>query len=369
MRKALDTVRGNVLLKHSLIALLAAALVLLVMESVSPFRQGQLAMMAYYAIAAGGLTVLTGLSGQLSLGHGAFMAIGAYTTALLLQEREGALPMIVIILIAALVATVVGAIVGVAAARLHGPYIAGATLALAVAVPGIALHFSSVFGGEQGLNVKVPEVPRLADDALYFLTGTETSTSEWVAYSAWFLLIIVYFLLANLSASRIGRRWRAVRDDEVAASLAGIDLGRDRVVAFVVSAACAGVAGALLALASRLAAPGSFSLVLSLTLLSAVVLGGLGSLLGALLGSGLLALLPNLATSIGSSMGLSDVKAAELSPLVIGLTTMLVILLAPAGVVGSVRQLLAGRGPRATTAAAGTPGAGADTPTVAEPRG
>ncbi|GAB3753614.1 branched-chain amino acid ABC transporter permease [Yimella radicis] len=359
MRSAVTTVRGNPLLRHLLLGLLAAALVILVMESVDPFRQGQLAMMAYYAIAAGGLTILTGLNGQLSLGHGAFMAIGAYTTALLLQDREGALPTLLIIALSALAATVIGAVVGVAAARLHGPYIAGATLALAVAVPALALHFSETLGGEQGLSVMVPEVPKLADDALYFLTGTQTTPSEWVAYSGWFLLIFVYILLANLSSSRVGRRWRAVRDDEVAASLAGINLGRDRVIAFVVSAACAGIAGALLALANRLAAPGSFSLTLSLTLLSAVVLGGLGSLTGALLGSGLLALLPNFATNAGTSAGLTDIQAAQLAPLIIGLTTMLVILLMPGGIVGGIRKLWARRPGRG-----GGPGAAADSPTV-----
>jgi branched-chain amino acid transport system permease protein len=293
--------------------------------------------MAYFAIAAGGLTVLTGLNGQLSLGHGAFMAIGAYTTALLYQDPEPAVPMIGVLVAAAAVTLVVGALVGVAAARLHGPYIAGATLALAIAVPGIALFFGDSLGGEQGLNVLVPDIPVWVADAAFFVTGNEISRSKYIAYIGWLTLIVVFVLLANLARSRTGRIWRAVRDDEVAAEIAGIDLGRARVLAFVVSAACAGLAGAVMAMAVRITAPSGFTLTLSLALLSAVVLGGLGSLFGALVGSALLTFLPQVVTSWGQDAGLSDVRAAELSPFVYGLTMMLVILLAPAGIVGSIR--------------------------------
>jgi len=341
------------------LALAAVVAIIIVLESASAFRQIQLAQVAYLAIAAGGLTVLTGLNGQLSLGHGAFMAMGAYGVALLLEHQN--LPVLLMLAIATLVAAVIGVIVGAAAARLHGPYLAGATLALAVAVPGIALHFSSVFGGEQGIRVQPPEVPRWADDGLFLITGTETSRSEWLAYLAWALLVLTYLLLANLGASRVGRRWRAVRDDSVAAQLAGIDVGRARVSAFVVSAACAGLAGGLMAMVTRIVAPSGFSLTLSLTLLSAVVLGGLGSLTGALLGATLLTLLPSLVTNVGVDVGLSDVQAAELAPLAIGLLTMVVIVFAPRGLVGSLRSLFRrmprrnGAVPRTTSSTPATP--------------
>ena len=210
-------------------------------------------------------------------------------------------------------------LIGAAAARLRGPYLAGATLALAVALPGIALHFKGTFGGEQGLRLRVPETPQWVLDAAYFVTAHDLTRSKYVAYLAWFTLVVVYLLLANLGRSRVGRRWRAVRDDEVAAELAGIHLGRARVSAFVVSAAAAGAAGAIMALAVRLTAPTGFTLTLSLTLLTAVVLGGLGSLPGALVGAALLTFLPSVITDAGTSAGLDDIKAAELAPLVYGL--------------------------------------------------
>ncbi|GAA5112598.1 branched-chain amino acid ABC transporter permease [Haloechinothrix salitolerans] len=323
--------------RHLLLAGAGLIAVILVLESTSAFRNGQFAVMAYMGIAAGGLTVLTGLNGQLSLGHGAFMAIGAYTTALLLSDRDSAPPLLVVLLVATLVTLVIGAGVGVAAARLHGPYIAGATLALAVAVPGIARYFQDTLGGEQGLTVTVPDVPGWFADAAYFVTANDLSSSKYVAYIGWISLIVTYVLLANLSRSRVGRTWRAVRDDDVAAEIAGINLGRARVLAFVVSTACAGLAGAVLALAVRLAAPSGFMLTLSLALLSAVVLGGLGSLTGALIGAALLTFLPQVVTGIGLDAGLTDLQAAELAPLVYGLTTMLVVILAPAGIVGTAR--------------------------------
>ena len=340
----LSRVSESTLLRHLVLALAGMVVIVLVLESTSAFRNGQLTAMAYLGIAAGGLTVLTGLNGQLSLGHGAFMAIGAYTTALFLQDTEPALPVVGVLVVATLVTLLVGAVVGVAAARLHGPYLAGATLALAVAVPGIAVYFTDTLGGEQGLNVLLPEIPDWFADAVFFLTAHDMTTTRYVAYIGWIALVLTFVLLANLSRSRVGRTWRAVRDDEVAAEIAGINLARARVLAFVVSTACAGLAGGVMALAVRITAPSGFMLTLSLTLLTAVVLGGLGSLLGALIGAALLTFLPQVATGFGADLGLSDVQSAELAPLAYGLVMMLVILLAPAGIVGSVRGWWARRG-------------------------
>lgn len=323
---------------HLVLAALGVVAILVVLTGVDDFRAVQLTQMAYLGIAAGGLTVLTGLNGQISLGHGALMAIGAYTTALLLQDEEPALPLLAILVVATVVTLSVGALIGVAAARLHGPYLAGATLALAVAVPGIALYFDETLGGEQGLRVRVPDAPDWVLDAAYFVTGQDLTPSKYIAYLGWFTLVVAYVGLANLSRSRIGRRWRAVRDDEVAAELAGVGLGRARVSAFVVSAAAAGAAGFVMALTVRLAAPSGFTLTLSLTLLTAVVLGGLGSLAGALVGAALLTFLPQVVTDFGVSAGLDDIRAAELAPLVYGLVMVAVILLAPSGFVGSLRS-------------------------------
>jgi branched-chain amino acid transport system permease protein len=340
MRDRISSLRDHVLARHLAAALLGLVVVVLVVESVSDYRNTQLASMAYLGIAAGGLTVLTGLNGQLSLGHGALMAIGAYTSALLLPDNESSLPLSVVVLAAVLVTLVVGAAVGLAAARLHGPYLAGATLALAVAVPGIALYFKETLGGEQGLRVVMPDIPVWVLDAVFFVTGQDLTRSRITAYVGWLTLIVVFVLLANLGAGRTGRRWRAVRDDEVAAELAGIDLGRARVSAFMVSAAAAGAAGAILAFTVKLAAPSAFTLTLSLTLLAAIVLGGLGSLAGALIGAALLTFLPSVVTDLGTDAGLSDIQAAELAPLVYGLVMVAVLLLAPAGLVGSLRGAL-----------------------------
>ncbi|HWM03306.1 MAG TPA: branched-chain amino acid ABC transporter permease [Actinophytocola sp.] len=326
--------------------------VVVVLESTSAFRNAQFASMAFYGIAAGGLTILIGLNGQISLGHGAFMAIGAYTAALMLQGDEP-LPLAVVLAAATGVTLVAGAVVGVAAARLHGPYLAGATLALAVAIPGIPLYFSETLGGEQGLSVRVPEIPDWFADAVFFVTGQDMSRSRYLAYLGWFCLIVTFVLLANLARGRVGRTWRAVRDNEVAAELAGINLGRARVLAFVVSATCAGLAGGLLALSARIAAPSGFTLTLSLLLLSAIVLGGLGSLVGALIGAALLAFLQQVVTGFGQDLGLSDVRAAELAPLIYGLVTVLVVLFAPAGIVGGLRAARRRRADRGTSSSSG----------------
>lgn len=343
--------------RNLLFAILGLVVAVAVLASVDPFRQGQLATMAYYGIAVGGLTVLTGLNGQLSLGHGALMAIGAYTTALLLPASGSGLPLPVVLLAAVVVTLAVGALVGVAAARLHGPYIAGATLALAVAVPGIATYFSGGLGGEQGLVIATPSPPAWFDDAVYFLTAQDLSPDSYVAYVGWIALVVTYLLLANLSVTRPGRIWRAVRDDDVSAEIAGIDVGRARVTAFVVSAGCAGLAGSILALSVQLAAPSGFTLTLSLALLTAIVLGGLGSLLGALIGAALLTFLPQVLSGAGQGLGLSDLQSAQLAPFAYGVVLVLVVLLAPAGLVGQVRALARRRARPAPAPTTPTPAA------------
>lgn len=330
--------------RNLLTVLVGFAVVVVVLETTSPFRNSQFATMSYYAIAAVGLTVLTGLNGQISLGHGALMAVGAYTTALLLGDADGGLPFPLAMLAAAAVTAVTGIVVGAAAARLHGPYLAGATLALAVGVPGLAVYFDGVLGGEQGLPVSAPRPPDWLDDAVYFVTANELTSAKYLAYIGWVTLLLVVFGLANLMGGRYGRAWRAVRDDEVAAELAGLRLGRLRVLAFVVSAACAGLAGSVLAMVVRLAAPSGFTIVLSLSLLTAVVVGGLGSIAGALLGSALLVFLPPAVTNVGTSVGLTGVQAAQLAPFVYGVVLVVAMLAAPGGLMGLLRRLRRGFG-------------------------
>jgi branched-chain amino acid transport system permease protein len=341
----------STLLRHLLVLLVSAVAAVILLEITDPFTNSQLATLTYYAIAAGGLTVLTGMNGQISLGHGALMAVGAYTTALFLGVDGEPLPLPLILLISVVTATVVGGLVGVAAARLHGPYLAGATLALAVGLPGLALYFKDTLGGEQGLRVRAPQPPDTFKNFISFVSGNPPSGTKWLAYVGAICLLLTFFLLANLVRSRIGRTWRAVRDQEVAAELAGINLGTWRVLAFVVSAACAGLAGGVLALVVRLSAPSGFTLVLSLSLLTAIVIGGLGSLLGALLGSALLVFLPPYVTNLGGDFGLDQTEAAQLAPLVYGVVLILAMIFAPAGFVGTIRlRWMTARARRATAA-------------------
>jgi branched-chain amino acid transport system permease protein len=346
----------STLLRHLLILVLCAVGAVILLEGTDRSVNDQISRIAYYAIAAGGLTLLTGLNGQISLGHGALMAVGAYTTALLLDVDRGEepLPLAVIFLIAVALTALVGAIVGVAAARLHGPYLAGATLALAVGVPGLTLYFKEELGGEQGIRVNAPRAPEWFIEAIDALSGGRGQGAKWLAYIAVACLLITFFLLANLMRSRIGRTLRAVRDHEVAAELAGISLGSWRVLAFVVSAAAAGLAGGVLALIVRLAAPGSFLPALSLSLLTAIVIGGLGSLFGALLGSVLLVLLPEWSRDAG--LNWFDMEAAQASQaafVIYGLLLVLGMLFAPAGLVGSVRLALLKQRAKRSAARAG----------------
>jgi branched-chain amino acid transport system permease protein len=326
---------GSTVLQHALLMLLAFVGIVLLVESVSSFRVTQLAAMAYYLPAVAGLTVLTGVNGQISLGHGALMALGAYTTALL-QEQE-VMPYIAVVLIAVAVTALVGVLVGAAASRLHGPYLAGATLAFAVGLPGLALYFEEALGGEQGMLVRSPDTPGWVADVAFFITGNELTNSKYIAYLGWALALLTLLLLSNLLKSGTGRKWRMVRDDEVAAELAGVNLGRARVLAFVVSAACAGVGGSLLAIVTGLVAPSSFTIVLSIFLLVAIVIGGLGSLLGAVLGSALLVFFVPFVTDRGLDAGLTAAQAANVAPLAFGLVLIVVMLIAPQGVVGTLR--------------------------------
>jgi branched-chain amino acid transport system permease protein len=340
----------STLLRHLVVLVVCAVGAVVLLEATDAGVNAQLSSVAYYAIAAGGLTLLTGLNGQISLGHGALMAVGAYTTALLLDTDGDPLPLPVIFLLAVAATAVVGALVGVAAARLHGPYLAGATLALAVGVPGLALYYGDTLGGEQGINVRIERAPDWFDEAINALSGENGSQTKWLAYIAVACLLVTYFLLANIMRSRIGRTWRAVRDQEVAAELSGISLGTWRVLAFVVSAAAAGLGGAVLAVVVRLAAPGSFLPVLSLSLLTAIVIGGLGSLFGALLGSALLVFLPRWLSDAGRDLlDMDSAQASQAAYVIYGLLLVAVMLFAPAGLVGSVRlALLRQRARRAT---------------------
>ncbi|SDT76662.1 branched-chain amino acid ABC transporter permease [Actinoplanes derwentensis] len=294
---------------------LGALLVVALTFVLPPFRNYQLATVGAYLCVTAGLTVLTGLNGQLSLGHGALMATGAYTLALT-QNKFLNLPLS--FAVAVLTTTVAGAVIGLAAARLRGPYLAGLTLAVATVVPSVTSTFDETFNSDQGLSVALDPPPETVP------------MEQWQVWLCWSAALIVVLLLALLVRGRFGRDLRAVRDDETAAKLAGVDVARTQVLAFVVSAACAGIAGALFAVLAQSVSPGAFPLTLSLFLLMAIVIGGLGSLFGALWGAVLLVLLPALSQAVGESTG-SQRLEGNLALVVFGVVLVVVMLAAPGG--------------------------------------
>jgi branched-chain amino acid transport system permease protein len=294
----------------------AGAIVIVVLTyTLPPFRTYQLATIGAYFCVTAGLTVLTGLNGQLSLGHGALLATGAYTFALMQNKFD---LLIAGLVVAILVTTAVGAVIGLAAARLRGPYLAGLTLAVAVVVPSVTSTFDGTFNSDQGLPVALEPPP-----------GT-IPVERWQAWLCWAGALVTALALAYLTRSRFGLRMRAVRDDETAARLAGIGVARTQVLAFVVSAACAGLAGALFAVLAQSVSPGAFPLTLSLFLLMAIVIGGLGRLAGALIGALLLVALPAIAQSIGENAG-SQRLEGNLSLTFFGVVLVAVMLAAPGG--------------------------------------
>jgi len=319
---------ARTLARHLIGAALLALILLAVTSTWSSYRDYQIALIAVDVVAVAGLTVLIGLSGQISLGHGAFMAVGAYIAALLIIHLNW--PLALVLVAAAAATALVGAVIGVAAARLRGPYLAGATLILAVALPSLANRYTGLLGGDQGLSVNMTVPAGL---------GATFPLTRWQAWVACATALISLVLLANLVRSRIGRSWRAVRDDEVAAALAGLNVARLRVLAFVVSAACGGLAGALYAITYGLVTPTGFTLTLSIGLLTAAVVGGLGSLAGAVWGSMLLVLLPTYATNVASSHGLSSSTGSNIPIVVYGVALIAVMLVFPHGIQGGLRQL------------------------------
>jgi branched-chain amino acid transport system permease protein len=347
---AVRDLRASTLLRSLVLVAVVGLLLLLLSNAFSAYRDLQLANGAYYFCVLAGLTVLAGASGQISLGHGAFMAVGAYTVAKLANAGWALTPELAA---AAAVTLIVGIPVGVAASRLRGPYLAGATLAFAVGLPALADKFPAAFGGENGLAINPPIPPASL--------GPTFPLERWQAWIACAGALVVLFVLYNVTHSGIGRSLRAVRDDEIAASLAGLRVGRSQTLAFALSAAAAGLGGGLLAVVSGTVAPGAFPLQLSLTLLAGVVIGGLGSLVGAAWGAALLVLLPNWTNDVANSFSLSSNVSHNLPIAVYGLVLIGAMLVWPSGIQGGVRAIVrAARPAVAERLGRGGAGRGAD---------
>jgi len=266
---------------------IAALLPLLVSE----YRLFQVTLTLIYAVVLLGLTVLTGYSGQISMGHGAFFALGAYTTAILITRFH--LPYYATLPFSALVCLVVGFLFGRPALRLEGHYLALATFALAVATPQLLKHkkVQGITGGVQGLLFDKPEAP----------LGLPITADAWLYWFTLGVALVMFLAARNLLKGRIGRALLAIRDHPTAAAAMGVNLALYKSQAFAVSALFTGVAGSLSAIAVQFVAPDSFYPLLSIIFLVGAVIGGLTSLWGALLGAMFIQFVPNVADDMSKS--------------------------------------------------------------------
>ena len=278
---------------------------------VSNYRTFQFTLVLVYAIALLGLNILTGYNGQISLGHGAFYAIGAYVAAILM-DRMG-MPYWATVPVAGALCLVVGFLFGLPALRLEGHYLALATFALGVTMPQLLKnkYVEHWTGGVQGLVVTKPDAP----------FGLPMGQDMWLYYFTLVITIGIYIASVNLLRSRSGRAFMAIRDNEIAASAMGVDVALYKTLAFGVSAGITGVAGGLGAIAVQFVAPDSYTIVLAISLFLGMVVGGVGWLPGSIVGSAFIIFVPNIAEGI--SKGLSGA--------VFGVLLFLVIFLVPHG--------------------------------------
>jgi branched-chain amino acid transport system permease protein len=298
-----------------LVAVLAVACVLPLVSS--SYHVFQFTMVLVYAIALMGLNMLTGFNGQISLGHGAFYAIGAYTTAILLDNSV--MPYWATVPVAGALCLVAGFLFGLPALRLEGLYLALATFALAVATPQL-LKFHAVeewTGGVQGIVIIKPDPP----------DGVPLDSDQWLYYFCLAVTIPMFIIAWNLLRGRTGRAMVAIRDHPIAAASMGIDTAMYKSLTFGVSAMFTGVAGALGALTAQFVSPDSFSIFLSISLLVGIVVGGIATISGAVFGAIFIEFVPNIADQIS--------KAAPWA--ISGVFLIAAMYVAPGGIAGLLR--------------------------------
>ena len=319
----------------------AALVVVLAVASLLPFvmsnfRLFQFTQVYIYAIALLGLNILTGYNGQISLGHGAFYALGAYTAAIM-RDQWG-IPYGWTIPVAGVLCLVVGFLFGFPALRLEGLYLALATFALALAVPQILKYFEHWTGGSQGIVLSKPKAP----------FGLRFSSDQWLYFVCLAVLVVLFVLAANLLTGRTGRAIVAIRDNPIAAQAMGINTALYKALVFGVSAGYTGVAGALSAAAVAFVAPDAFNIFLSITFLVGIVVGGLASISGAIFGAFFIQFVPNWAQDIS--------KAAPWAIYGVFLIGMMYVM--PRGIAGTLRLAFARaqRGRNAAARATVTPG-------------
>ncbi|HLX81289.1 MAG TPA: branched-chain amino acid ABC transporter permease [Burkholderiales bacterium] len=323
--------------KRALIALAVVLAIACVLPFVvSNYRTFQLTLALIYSIALLGLNMLTGYNGQISLGHGAFYAIGAYCAAILMDKYG--VPYWATIPVAGAVCLLAGFLFGLPALRLEGLYLALATFALGVSLPQLLKyhHIEKWTGGVQGIVIAKPDPP----------FGLPLNQDQWLYFFVLAVVLVMFALGWNLLRGRIGRAMVAVRDNHISAEAMGVNNAMVKSLTFGVSAMYTGVAGALGAIAVQFVAPDSFNIFLSITFLVGVVVGGLASIPGAIFGGLFIQFVPNIADEIS--------KAAPWA--IFGIFLIGFMYLMPMGVAGAIRLGLARMARRAQNSRPG-PGA------------
>ncbi len=292
-------------------SLVVLGLLILAPLVVKNFIIFQLTMLLIYGLAVLALNILTGGSGQFSLGQSAFYAVGAYTSAILMEAYN--VNYVLTLPISGILCFGFGFLFGLPALRLSGVYLALATFALATAMPQLLkLNFLEPWtGGVQGLVVTKPDAP----------FGLPMSQDMWLYYFTLVVTIAIYIASVNLLRSRSGRAFMAIRDNEIAASAMGVDVALYKTLAFGVSAGITGVAGSLGAIVVQFVAPDSYTITLAIQLFLGMVVGGVGWLPGSIVGAAFIIFVPNMAESV--SKGLSGA--------VFGVLLFIVIYLVPHG--------------------------------------
>ena len=305
------------------LALVIACLILpLVLDE---YFTSQLTFICLYSIAAVGLMLLTGYTGQISLGHAAFFAIGAYASAILTAKG---IPFTASMLIAGIIAGIVGIAVGLPALRLSGLYLAIATMGFSFITEEILLRWKGLTNGSLGMTVAFPSIGSLHID-------TETR----YYYLALVLLILTILMARNILRSPTGRAMIAIRDSEVAAQAMGISLPKYKTLAFAISAFCTGIAGSLYAHKVTFINPESFNIMVSIELLAMIIMGGLGSLHGAVFGVIFVIFLPQLILLTKDYMPQYIANQGGLEPALYGLLIVLFIIFEPMGIYGRWRKI------------------------------
>jgi branched-chain amino acid transport system permease protein len=282
----------------------------------------QATMVLTYAVALVGLNLVTGYNGQISLGHGAFYAIGAYTTAILMDKAGW--PYWLAVPAAAPVCMVVGYIFGRPALKLQGLYLALATFALGTVTPQLLKYklLEGWTGGVGGIVLAKPEAP----------FGLPLNEDQWIYLFCLIWTVIMFFVARNLIDSGTGRAMRAIRDHALAAESLGVNNSHYKSMTFGVSAAFTGIAGALAAIVVAFVSPDSYSLFLSITLLIGIVIGGVGTLWGALFGAAFIMFVPNIAEKISKDAAWA----------VYGVFLIVFVFAMPSGILGLIKKI-AGR--------------------------